>query len=183
MFLMHEYSAKGDKSFWWPYIQVMNESDLASDWKDEEIAEMRDYALKKSAKTYREEIEEEWKQIKKILALYPEAYPDQSEQLFQRMYNFACTRCFGWTLPSTMMVPMADFLNHAATDTQYEIYQRDLHQVKASVDSQGYATVKRFTLDYKLLYAENELASFPEDVQKQVEGQVESADKIFIPRA
>jgi len=51
------------------------------------------------------------------------------------MYNFACTRCFGWTLPSTMMVPLADFLNHHPSDTQYEIYQKSLHEVKTSVDS------------------------------------------------
>lgn len=74
-----------------------------------------------------------------------------------KMYNFACTRCFGWTLPSTMMVPLADFLNHAASDTQYEIYEKNLHTVKTSVDSQGYATLKRFSINYTDLYKESEI--------------------------
>lgn len=38
------------------------------------------------------------------------------------MYNLACTRCFGWTLPSTMMVPFADFMNHLPIDTQFEVF-------------------------------------------------------------
>jgi len=44
-------------------------------------------------------------------------FPGYTKELFEKMYNFACTRCFGWTLPSTMMVPLADFMNHLPLDT------------------------------------------------------------------
>ena len=40
---------KGPESFWWPYLDVMNESDLVSFWKPEEIDRLCDYELKKEA--------------------------------------------------------------------------------------------------------------------------------------
>lgn len=95
----------------------MNESDLACFWSDEELDLLRDDELRREAKTYRDEVLEEWDLVSKVLALYPEVFKGASKKLFLKMYNFACTRCFGWTLPSTMMVPLADFLNHAASDT------------------------------------------------------------------
>jgi hypothetical protein len=67
-------------------------------------------------------VEEEWQEMARIIELYPDLLKGATKELFYKCYNYACTRCFGWTLPSTMMVPMADFLNHAPSDTQYEIY-------------------------------------------------------------
>ncbi len=119
---MREFLLGPEKSFWWPYIDVMNESDLASFWKPEELARLGDFEAQKEAESYRDEVFFEWEQISKILPLYPELFTGADKDLFLRMYNFACTRCFGWTLPSTMMVPLADFLNHHPCDTQYEIY-------------------------------------------------------------
>jgi hypothetical protein len=108
---MCEYQ-KGESSFWWPYLDVMNESDLVSFWEPSQIDRLCDHELKKEAEIYRDEVEYEWEILSKILPLYPSLFPSPSRSLFLRMYNFACTRCFGWTLPSTMMVPLADFLNH-----------------------------------------------------------------------
>lgn len=33
--------------------------------------------------------------------------------MFYWSNEFVMTRCFGWTLPSTSLVPMADMLNHS----------------------------------------------------------------------
>ena len=49
------------------------------------------------------------------------------------MYNLACTRCFGWT-PSTMMVPMADFMNHLPVDTSFDVFNRDFPNKSVNVD-------------------------------------------------
>lgn len=59
MFLLYEY-LKGEQSFWWPYMQVMNESDLTCFWSDEELDLLRDVELKHEALVYREEVLEEW---------------------------------------------------------------------------------------------------------------------------
>jgi len=113
----------------------MNTSDLTYQWSDQELRMLNDFELFHQAVGYREDIEDEWTQIQKLVSLYPAHLTGITRELFEQMYNFACTRCFGWTLPSTMMVPLADFLNHYPSDTQYEIFQKDLHLVSASVDS------------------------------------------------
>ena len=35
-----------------------------------------------------------------------------NEELYKKCASFICTRCFGWGLPTTMLVPIADMLNH-----------------------------------------------------------------------
>ena len=113
---MHHYLKK-EKSFWWPYIEVMNESDLCCFWNEEELNLLNDFELKKEALTYKNEVLLEWDEMQKIIKKYPSELGGADKSLFLKMYNFACTRCFGWTLPSTMMVPLADFLNHKPSDT------------------------------------------------------------------
>jgi len=48
----------------------------------------------------------------------------------------AISRSFGWHLPSNMMVPLADFLNHLPeSDSHYEIFIKGKNFVGVSVDS------------------------------------------------
>lgn len=43
---------------------------------------------------------------------------------------------YGWHLPSSMMVPLADFVNHdSRADIQYEIFIKDKSFVGVSVDN------------------------------------------------
>lgn len=110
------HSLKQD-SFWAPYLDVMNTSDLTYTWTEEELRSLHDFEVVYQARSYQSDLDSEWKEISKLVSLYPERLQGVTRELFERMYNFACTRCFGWTLPSTMMVPLADFLNHYPSDT------------------------------------------------------------------
>jgi hypothetical protein len=40
---------------------------------------------------------------------------------------FACvvTRCFGWGLPRTVVIPFADYINHHNVDSSYELVHKD----------------------------------------------------------
>ena len=78
---MYEH-LKGETSFWYPYISVMNEADLACFWTPEEIDELNDFELKIETKIYFDEVNEEWKRIEKVLKLYPEKFPGLSKELF-----------------------------------------------------------------------------------------------------
>ena len=130
-FLLYHYLKGPNASFWYPYIDVMNESDLLCDWSSEEVAQFMDKELEMDAELYKSEIETEWAQIEPVLQRYEsELFPGYTKELFLRMYNYACTRCFGWTLPSTMMVPLADFMNHLPIDTSYDVYSKASHEVK-----------------------------------------------------
>ena len=91
------------------------------------------------------------------------------------MYNFACTRCFGWTLPSTMMVPLADFMNHLPIDTAYDVYSKQSHEVKQSVN--GEKTLSSFKPDKKTDYSAIYTKEFAEDAidphyQALIKGQL-----------
>lgn len=57
-----------------------------------------------------------WYKFKGVMNKYPEFYGSLTEHHKDTFYwsnEFVMTRCFGWTLPSTSLVPLADMLNHS----------------------------------------------------------------------
>ena len=50
------------------------------------------------------------------------------EKLFYRCFNTIVTRCFGWGLPKTSLIPFADCINHHNVDSTYEFFCRELHE-------------------------------------------------------
>ena len=152
-FLLYEH-LKGADSFWQPYLRVMNVSDLACDWEAGELDQFMDVELKMDAELYRSEIETEWRQIEPILQANPSLFPGYSKDVFERFYNFACTRCFGWTMPSTMMVPLADFMNHLPIDNEYNVYSKSMHTEMQSVNSEKTSSTCKASkrTDYSAIY-------------------------------
>ncbi len=71
------------------------------------------------------------------------------------LYSQVCTRCFGWGLPYTSMIPMADNLNHKDVSITSEVVNKSLH-VEANEDSK-YFTKTKFMNDYSLLFSDNEI--------------------------
>jgi hypothetical protein len=51
-----------------------------------------------------------------------------TRQLFDKCYGMVMTRCFGWGLPETMLVPFADFLNHHSNGVHHYAFSRTLEQ-------------------------------------------------------
>ena len=64
-------------------------------------------------------------------------------------------------MPSTMMVPMADFMNHLPIDTSYDVYSKHSHEVRQSVN--GEKTQSRKTGDKKTDYSAIYKKEFAED--------------------
>ena len=153
-FLLYEH-CKGSESFWKPYIDVMNEALLVCDWPEEDQAQFMDMELKMDSELYKSEIDTEWVQVEPMLKKHPELFTGYTRESFLRFYNFACTRCFGWSLPSTMMVPLADFMNHLPIDTSYDVYSKQSHEVKKTVNSQKTESSSKANkkTDYSAVYA------------------------------
>ena len=121
-----------------------------------------DTELQMDCELYKSEIETERASIAPVLIKYAnDLFPGYTKELFLRMYNYACTRCFGWTLPSTMMVPLADFMNHLPIDTSYDVYSKQSHEVKQSVN--GEKTHSTFKPDKKTDYSAIYVKEFAED--------------------
>lgn len=142
---------------------------------------MHDVELRMDAELYRSEIETEWSQIEKVMQRHAEMFNGYTRELFEKFYNYACTRCFGWTLPSTMMVPLADFMNHLPIDNEYNVYSKQSHEVKQTINSQktsskiGQGNRKtNYSAIYKKEFAEDSL-----DPHKQalIKGQLSSKSK------
>lgn len=68
------------------------------------------------------------------------------------------TRCFGWGLPKTSMIPFADCINHHNVDSTYELIHREYHRVADDKDhpSRGppnYYTESKLEEDYSDFYS------------------------------
>lgn len=64
--------------------------------------------------------------------MYPDIIDIKSftEKNFKLAFTVTVTRCFGWSLPYTMVIPFADCANHFIIDNQYEMYSKRLHEKK-----------------------------------------------------
>lgn len=72
------------------------------------------------------------------------------------MYNFVCTRCFGWGLPSLMMVPLVDYLNHLPVDTIVSMY--NLYHSKEK------------NTDFRMLFKKEFIESLDPELEIKVRG-------------
>ena len=72
---------------------------------------------------YEENLQNEWENFEGALKDWPDIFPDKfvSQALFKNIYAQVCTRCFGYGLDSTSMVPMADNLNHSCVEVTQEL--------------------------------------------------------------
>ena len=59
VYIWHE-RMKGDNSFWAPYLDIVNFTDLPFLWKDEELDEFQDAVLIANIKRYRSDFDDEF---------------------------------------------------------------------------------------------------------------------------
>jgi len=126
---------KGEESFWYPFFQVINLSDLPMHWSNDELTEFQDAVLKQNIINYREEFDIEWEEVYKVFKdnkydhILPGVSDPENEEIMKKKYTEAfestVTRCFGWGLPCTTMVPFADCINHHNVDSSYEMIRKD----------------------------------------------------------
>ena len=104
------------------------------------------------AREYKRELEEEWTSIAACLAKYPDVFLESSREpgVFYKFYAQVCTRCFGWGLPSTAMIPMADNCNHSDVTVVQEIVHKEMHLI-ADRTSQ-YFTRTKYMNDYSIVF-------------------------------
>ncbi|CDW82727.1 set domain protein [Stylonychia lemnae] len=131
LFVIYEHQ-KGTKSFWHPYFEAINPGKLTCFWEDNTIEEINDVELREQIYIERENLEEDWQIIEKLIFLYSKDHFNTkvcSYQLYQRCACFVQTRCFGWGLPTTFVAPIADCFNHNSTsNNKIDIVNKILHK-------------------------------------------------------
>ena len=86
---------------------------------------------------YRREFDEEWALILDAFTKndYSEFFPGFKDPLqipilkevFLKAFISVVTRCFGWGLPKTSIIPFADCINHHNVDSTYELIHEEYH--------------------------------------------------------
>jgi len=164
VFIFYE-RLKGDRSFWKPYFDIVNFTDLPFLWEDKEVEEVQDQILQREVEDYKKEFEEEWALIRdtfrehKYDAYFPGISEEEKEkdlkQVFLISFIGVITRCFGWGLPTTMVVPFADCINHHNVDSNYEMIHRKWH-FKEEQGPDHYYTKSKLEVDYSDFFEEEE---------------------------
>ena len=101
-------------------------------WDKKDLDYLEDELLKAEITEYKEEYEAEYQALYEIASMYPEMIdikkftPDN----YKLGFTITVTRCFGWSLPHTSVVPFADCANHFIIDNQYELFNKRLHEKK-----------------------------------------------------
>ena len=155
--LIYEWQL-GDESFWKPYIDLMPDVKFFCHWSEADIIETQDYHLIQHANEYKRELFEEWTEMAQAMGKYPNVFEHKSlaPEVFYKFYAQVCTRCFGWGLPSTAMIPMADNHNHSDVTVVQEIVHKGMHLV-ADRTSQ-YFTKTKYMNDYTICFDEADYA-------------------------
>lgn len=163
LFMLHEYQ-KGKDSFWFPYLNLLPDVEFFCNWPGEDLKATEDENLVQEAINYKRDIELEWKELELVMLSYPQHFKLEiiDRHLFMRIFAQVCSRCFGWGLPTTAMIPMADNLNHSHISVINETIHLDL-QTKVDKSSK-YFTKDKFMNDYSQLYNEEQIALYKQNV-------------------
>lgn len=124
---------KNDKSFYYPYFECLPQGDFTMiDWTPESVAACRSPFLKGESSFVGEELLRIYREIKSQIFDTEEIFTrfnrtaEDLQSLFCRAYNIVMTRCYGWSLPSTCLIPLADMCNHSDVQntTHYIVHRQ-----------------------------------------------------------
>jgi hypothetical protein len=163
-FLMYQRQL-GPDSYWAPYIDLMPDVTFFCDNDIQVLEATADPYLVSEALSYKNDLDKQWQTLEQVLLKYPQLFNENSRQRrnFMSFYSQVCTRCFGWGLPYTSMIPMADNLNHKDVSVTSEIVTKSLH-IEADEQSQ-YFTKTKFMNDYSILFSKSEINSNPLNIK------------------
>ena len=106
-------------------------------WDDEVLKGFDDRQLYDSIISYRKSMEEDWALIHKLLKIYSPQHFDLEKctyEVYKHCSAFITSRCFGWGLPSTILVPIADSFNHSPkSNCIVDIVNKRLHLMQNKI--------------------------------------------------
>lgn len=116
--LIYEFY-KGEESFWWPYLDLLPQCDHLV-WDLDRTLYIKEAQCQKFYELATEEFNFDGKDLFQFFTKIIEDYcptvfkkPEfLTKSLFNRIYGCVISRCFGYGVPYTSLIPMADFHNH-----------------------------------------------------------------------
>lgn len=108
----------------------------------------------------------DWRHFMSCLRGYPDVFEKRTinKLLILGFYGQICTRVFGSSLPTSMMVPMADNYNHSNVKVSPYIFHRGLH--KQADPESSYFNPSKFMNDYSKIQSSTTKSTDKIDTQK-----------------
>jgi len=153
MFILLERVLLGDKSDFWPYLEILPEIDFFCDWPLADIEACQDAKLVKTTSEFKIDIDLQWSYISSILeknAAWFSQLQDCSKQ-FRRAYAQVCSRCFSIDFSGPTMIPFADLCNHNHVQNSNLLMNKTLHLNPLSVP--GYYSKDLYLADLRMCYS------------------------------
>ena len=146
---------KGKDSYWYPYLRQMPDVEFSSSWADHELEMLYDDYAMCQLQEYDAELQATWQIFEKVLRENSDIFEEKfiDKDLFMNVYAQVCTRCFGYGLESTAMIPMADNLNHSSVDITNEMMSMAYHPTGDS--NLEYYRIAKYLADYSAAYLAN----------------------------
>ena len=107
---------KGKNSLWQPYFDLQPIVDTPIEWGPEDLDFIEDHSLIKEINDARQIIANDYDNFAKIIKDHRDVLTTNTFVDYLWAAQFVTTRCFGWYLPYTMLVPMVDNVNHDHVD-------------------------------------------------------------------
>ena len=115
MFIIWE-KLKPEGSFYDPYFECIGElEDLPLHWHAQQDWEkIDDQVVRANLKASLDGHQKDWESVMKLVKLYEDDYfpVEPTYEQYKWVTNCMSSRCFGHGLPTTMLVPLADMINH-----------------------------------------------------------------------
>ena len=122
---------KGEESFYHPYFEMIESTLHATYWPEEVIEKSDIKTFKLGMKDSKLKYESDWEMTMNFFSIYPDFFDPArtNKDLFLWALSLLHSRCFGWGLPTTMLVPLADCLNHAPrSGMDINLIEKNLHK-------------------------------------------------------
>lgn len=85
------------------------------EWRSRDIHNIQDNSLIDEFIGLEREMEKSWYSLRQVMKLNSKYFGhigEVNKETFYWSYEFVMTRCFGYSLPSTSLVALADMFNH-----------------------------------------------------------------------
>ena len=140
---------------------------------DEYINKSQCPILIDNLQSYKDGAQEQFEEFSRIILENTPKYFVEglfNREVYNKFYGSVITRCFGYGVPYTCMVPLGDFMNHNDKEANnYEVINPRMHlrpdKQDTTIKNNTYFNQEKYMNNYELIFTKEEIESYPVDIQ------------------
>ncbi|KAM3135265.1 hypothetical protein pb186bvf_012563 [Paramecium bursaria] len=161
IFYMYREKRRGKESFYYPYIEAIQAKNTLNEWTQQELEMIEDPHILQEFAVVKQDMLTLWNKAEQIIIANQDLFGQPSindKEDFYWAAESVMSRCFGWSLKSTSMIPVADFLNHSNQACTHNMVHKIFEQ--NNEDFQKQYKIKKDKLDLSVLGLPKVLAQY-----------------------